>query len=809
MQANDIQKPLFRKNISEENDSSLIQNVIEQAGKYDGKEKKNISLASHLINATLIGLNAYAYDQFAFDDGNIENTEAKLLTSALILHDVNKYVNERYGGYETKSPSKLLEKYFEDDDFKVKEFLNDENLERFNDLLYLIQRTEVDDCSNESRGHSEFSRLVRYCRIGDAVASKITKEGVREGYRDLKEKRYSSKKGDHVHLLELETIEQPILNNHVIGLAKEIIEEKDNNIVLGSSIDKILYLGDEVSREDLKNKIKDRLPDKIISKSEEDDGYEFKGNVTQNDLSYGLLNTLSFDKDRKKDILKKQFIEFLKDGPSDPDKFEYFQSFEEVPDVFRKYALNYAKAIFRDNKKEFSNEKIQELWKKTYKELGSPQQAGQKIKVEFTSRFLNRLTDNQDFQEFLSKLEEENDSEIDEELEIENNSFDIIVNRIFGKKDTSEPGKEDKCFICGRKAKSAYSSKDFGGFFKKQAFSRRVPPNKNWDKKKKICSICKLEYAIFDDEFGEPGKDCEVAYIYYDDFIGDVKLYQSRFSDVLEGEDSVLDNPEAQRGLMSPQFHIQPFYVNDKNSRMKNIKNIIEKIRKFGMKVTIGNAFTRFETKKDVFFDENPLRVQETLGFEKFEAFKDLKKPLNFFELLDTVDNHYFKERNSNISNKYLQVQSGNFVELVDFALVNEYKQSKDGVLRQYLEKYNGEEFMQMKDVAKKGADLTENYPNSKYKKTKIFREALDALMTGKSQDISDLEEHVKSQVHAVADREQYVDATLEKVEAFVEAIFNYLKENELDGLKKLSDWENALVNSYYYSFETITQGDN
>ncbi|MFB6200255.1 MAG: hypothetical protein ABEJ83_05200, partial [Candidatus Nanohaloarchaea archaeon] len=701
------------------------------------------------------------------------------------------------------------EKYFEEDELKIKEFLDDKDLE-IEDLLYLIQRTEVNEPSTQSRGaDTEYTHLVRYCRIGDAVASKITKDGIKEGYRDLKKKRYSGKQGKHVHLVELEAIEQPILNNHVVGLAKEIIEEKGNNIVLGSSIDKILYLGDEVNRENLKEEIKNRLPDRIISKSEEDNGYEFEGNITQNNLSYGLLNVLSFDKDKKKEILEEQIVEFLKDGPRDPEKFKYYQSFESIPDKFEEYSLYYFKAIFRDNKKNFESDEVQRLWDETYDQLGSPQQAGQKIKIEFTSRFIKKLPDNQDFRNFLKNLKEENKEKIDEELESEKNSFETVINRIFGEKEAVEPGKQDKCFICGRKAEEEYKSKDFGGFFKKQAFSRRVPPNKSWDKEKKICPICKLEYAILDDEFNEPGKDYEVAYLYFDDFIGDVKLYRSNFSDVLEGEDTVLDDPQAQRELMSPQFHLQPFYVDDKNSRMKKLKNIMRKIRAFGMKVTIGNAFTRFETKDEVFFDENPLRVQETLGFEKFENFEDLEKPLDFFELIDTVNHHHKQERNKDISKKYLQIESGNFVEIVDFALVKEYNRSNDGVLKQYLENYNGEEFMQMKEVAEKGANLTENYPNSKYKKTKIFREALDALMTGKSQEVSDLEEHVKSQVYTVADREQYVGATPKKVQAFVDAIFDYLEENNLEDLKKLSDWENALVNSYYYSFETITQGEN
>jgi CRISPR-associated protein Csc3 len=57
--------------------------------------------------------------------------------------------------------------------------------------------------------------------------------------------------------------------------------------------------------------------------------------------------------------------------------------------------------------------------------------------------------------------------------------------------------------------------------------------------------------------------------------------------------------------------------------------------------------------------------------------------------------------------------------------------------------------------------------------------------------------------VYAAADREDYAGhATTEEAEAFVAAIREYLIENGLYDLKKLSDWENALVNSYFYAYQ-------
>ena len=50
--------------------------------------------------------------------------------------------------------------------------------------------------------------------------------------------------------------------------------------------------------------------------------------------------------------------------------------------------------------------------------------------------------------------------------------------------------------------------------------------------------------------------------------------------------------------------------------------------------------------------------------------------------------------------------------------------------------------------------------------------------------------------------KETHPFKSYENPEEFVAAIHEYLVENDLYDLKKLSDWENALVNSYYYAYE-------
>jgi CRISPR-associated protein Csc3 len=163
----------------------------------------------------------------------------------------------------------------------------------------------------------------------------------------------------------------------------------------------------------------------------------------------------------------------------------------------------------------------------------------------------------------------------------------------------------------------------------------------------------------------------------------------------------------------------------------------------------------------------------------------------------------------ANMSNPYLQLDRDTFHSIADLAVVNHDHATRLSALRSYFENYHEDALMDMKTVAERGIDLFGQQYDSKYKKTKVFREAIDALLSGKSQRMNedDLVEYVESQVYAAADREDYAGhATPDEAEAFVDAIRTYLVDNDLYDLKKLSDWEDALVNSYYYAYEQALQ---
>jgi CRISPR-associated protein Csc3 len=161
--------------------------------------------------------------------------------------------------------------------------------------------------------------------------------------------------------------------------------------------------------------------------------------------------------------------------------------------------------------------------------------------------------------------------------------------------------------------------------------------------------------------------------------------------------------------------------------------------------------------------------------------------------------------QDANMSNPYLQLDRDEFHTIANFAVVNHDNAVRLSDVKEYFETYHREAFMDMKTVAERGVDLFGQQYDSKYKKTKVFREAIDAFLSGMNQRMDDDEllDHVQSQVYVAADREDYAGhVTPEEAEAFVDAIKTYLVENDLYELKKLSDWEDALVNSYYYAYD-------
>ncbi|AXR77500.1 hypothetical protein [Natrarchaeobaculum sulfurireducens] len=790
--------------------TDLYSNVIDAAGQYDAKvdSSANSSLAAHILNAVTIGVNAFVYEAVGPDEDLFEeySEDIRVLASALALHDTDKFVREAHGADVDGNTAEAFDWYFDPepdkigelrkaDPFGIEEFLGEGYRD---DLQYLVQRTETTENSTETRGiNTDFNGLERYCRIGDSTASVALREGVDGAYEQLQ----TLMGADDVHLVTFTQLEQPILNDTLLATAKEVIAgetgEDPYGVVVGSSPAAIVYLGDPIDRSTLRTAVAERVPKRISA------DFEFDCKLNWNSFDYDILAEVSIPVEEKKQKIADAFRELLGRGSAGVEPFEH------IPEEFDGYFPVLAKGIYIDGKSEFDDPAVQDAYNQIKEDQGP-----QKVKLHFIAYLVQH---HEEHAGFLETFAADVRPELHDDLEPETDAIGAVVDRFFdGRVSQTLGSKDEMCFLCGAETDTKYQ-KGLSAVYRTQEYSRRVPPHAKY---KSICEVCNLEYALLshlcEQHDVSTNNSLEIAYFYFDDFLGDVRVRSQRVGNIVQGDSDELDDPEVKAELVKPQYFLQPVYVLNENHRMAVIRQVMEAARESGMKVVVGRPFTRFESADTVFKDEEATRPQELLGLDEAERFgplpefvdgnqseSHLRRTLQLFKIMSMIG------QEANMSNQYLHLDRDTFHSIADFAVVNHDNAVRLSDLREYFETYHEDALMDMKTVAERGIDLFGQQYDSKYKKTKVFREALDAFLSGKNQQMDDdrLVEYVESQVYAAADREDYAgNATPEQAEAFVEAIRSYLLENDLYDLKKLSDWEDALVNSYYYAYEQALQ---
>lgn len=786
--------------------SGLYENVIDAAGEYDAKvdSSANCSLAAHILNAVTVGVNAFVFEAVGPDEDVQEEywEDIKVLAAALALHDTNKYVREAYGFDADGNTGEAFEYYFDPedgsgDDFGIEEFLGEGYRD---DLHYLVQRTEKREDSRETRGtDTEFRNLKRYCRLGDVAASVALRDGVEGVYESLT----TTFEDETVHLVQFTELEQPVLNDLLLGTTKEVIageaDREASGVVVGSSPDAILYLGEEIEREALREGVATELPAKIAGPD-----FSFSCKLTWNSFDYDILAEVEMGLEEKEDIIATAFRDLLERGSAGVESFEY------IPDEFDQYFPVLAKAIYVDGQSEFDDPEVQAAYDRIEDEQGV-----QKVKLHFIAYLVQHY---EDHAEFLDSFAEEVRPMLHDDLEPESDAIGAVIGRFFDGQVVPDLGsKEEMCFLCGAETNTKYQ-KGISGIYRTQEYSRRVPPHAKY---KSICEVCNLEYALLTDICEQTdvstNNSLEVAYFYFDDFLGDVRVRGRRAGNVVQGDADEMDDTELATSLVKPQYFLQPVYVLDENHRMAVVRQVMQTAQDAGMKVVLGRPFTRFESADAVFTDEEATRPQELLGLDEAERFgplpdfaadrrtdSHLRRALQLFKIMSMVG------QDADLSNPYIHLDRDTFHSIADFAVVNHENATRLPDLREYFENYHEDALMDMKTVAERGIDLfgTTMY-DSKYKKTKLFRETLDAILTARSQGMGgeQLTEYVTGQAYATANREKYAGyPDPEEVAQFVEGVQTYLRNHELTDLKKLSDWEDALVNSYYYAVDqTLT----
>ena len=800
----------------------LAGRIIDCAGSLSGKYDPPLSLSTHLINTVVTGLNAYVYDTVVRAGESPDGEQAKLLMAALALHDANKYVDQAYDlDIDTKyNTEEVLTAYFEQgDDFGLCEVLPGETKEELaqdiRDVKWLVQRTETSEDSRATRGQAtdRARPLVRYCQIGDGFASEVGNNGV-ESAMEWLAKFFSSAADEQLHLLSFTELEQPILNNDLLSVVKAAvrgnsdvtkIDHPPQGIILGTTPDTVAYLGNPVDRGSLQTLCRQAFMGHVATK------YEFSCKTEWRSFDPDILTEVGIPLEEKREIIADGYAETLKRGSGTNHEFE------SIPDWFRNHIPDLAQLIFAEKTYEEAFESLSELPRLKQQIWESSEYNTQTRKIGFLAELLRRVTESVDdgydpdtLRAELEIVSERVSPRLEAILEPDTVAGVLVVNRFFdGSSQTTPqriPSSADMCFLCGREATQAYQ-KGSDGFYGTNKFSRRVTPE---GKYKHICPVCNLEHALLrhtcEGHDLSADEDIQLAFVYYDAFVAGVSLADPIKRDLTSYEDGFdTGQPMLVARSLEPQYHLQPFYAPDENSRLGATSQFLQNLVGKGMKVTIGKPFTRFQPTGALFTDLSPTRRQTAFGSARIESFDELSRVNTLFEIIRQVGGN---SETIDESNVYLIISSDSFHQLADITTKETewYADVRAQAHEYFLTNYE-DQYMKMRTVARRGLELYGPQFDSQYKKTKIFRQAIDATLDGLNRQMSEeeLHEHVAGQVYKSAQNEKYAPGvTTGAVEEFVTQLFKFLREDSGLNIETLSRRRNTLTNTYLFAYDQL-----
>lgn len=807
-----------------EGPSGLAGRIIDHAGGHLGKYEPPVSLSTHVINTVVVGLNAYVYDTVVRAGEEPDGDRALLLIAGLALHDANKYVDQAYEtDLETSENSaEVLEYYFDQgDDFGIREVMPGESKEAverdLDDVKWLVQRTETKEDGSDTRGEStrRVRGLERYCRIGDGFVSKVGRDGLAAGVEWLR-KWFPEDAREHVHYHRFTELEQPILTNHILAVVKAVIGDDDildpietgtnpHGVLLGTTNNSIAYLGTSIDRSELRSIVDSVLMDRV------NDQYDFDCKTEWRSFDPDILTEVDIELEAKRTIIAKGYVETLQRGSGTDHEFE------SIPEDYREYLPELAHLVFESQEFETAFDGLSELPQLQEQVQKSDKYNNQTWKIGYLAELLRRYRgtvddgyDPETLDKELQTVRERVQPTLSKRLAPNEDAGAAAVARFFdgtGAEPEALPSSDAMCFLCGRSATTEYK-KGNDAFYGTNKFSRRVPPEGQY---KRICPVCNLEHALLKHDCearGNPvGDETEIAYVYYDEFLAGISIGQHVVYDFMDEEGGYdIADPDLLADSLLPQFHLQPFYAPDQNGRLSAIRTILEDLISRGLKVVIGKPFTTFRPQAALFSDLNPGRRQVAFGGDEIRSQADRRRVVALFTLLgqvagqsDTLDQ----------SNAYISVPDDRFHTLAD--LVVQHTDWYSGVRAQahdyFTDHADAHKYMLMREVAQDGLNLYGEQYDSRHKKTKIFREAIDATLDGLSRDNDpdELREHVSGQVYKAAKTEKFAPKTSpEKAQEFVDRLFAFLEEEDSFDKATMSRRRNALTNTYLFAYDQL-----
>lgn len=773
----------------------IAPHLLDAAGKYDGKYHATTSLSTHITNTVLIGTSAYVYDAVVRRGEAPDPESGRILIAALTLHDANKFIGEEQGRTINENSRDVLEAYIDaEDPFNVESVLPGTLSEHLDDLLYLIQRTEVTEDGSQTRGiETDYRGLEPYCEIGDAVASAIAVDGLDAGVERLT--RHFFPDDAPIQRVQLVTAEQPLLNNTVLQTVKEVIRGETNRtngahgLIIGSTPSEILYLGEPIDRDELQTVTTDLATEQVIDEYEE----AFSGKVGWNSVEYDILSDVGIPFETKRERLATQYADdVLRSGQG------LDEGFEEIPPTIIEVFPELLKHIYID-KAEFDDKELAALWNELKEETNA-----QSVKVRFIAEVARNPSK---YETALQSLAEDLHDPLREDLEpdTDQSAVETAVSRIFGDMEANispVTSPKEMCFLCGQPATKTYT-KGRGALYGTNAHSKRVSFRQ---KVKHICPVCNLEYELFRSRAEEREVSIRgeviVVFFYFDEFIGDVRVHSQEVGGLIE--DTIdFDNPDIAYGLLGPQYHVQPVSMSsrrsNKNRKLSLVRKVFQRIQETGGKAIIGKPFIAFNPADDVFTDTEATIEQKQLELARIQTYEDLRRGIALFNILAGIE-----AQSSKGVSGYLTLDQDEFVPLVRTATEFLDQPQYRSDLVNYVETYHADDYNAMKEIAEAGIELYGKQYGSKHDRTSVFRISIEALLQGLNNDMEreDLITLAASKAYSRAERQEYTGhVTVEQADRFVNTLWDYLEERNLISLKRLSDWQNDLIDAYDFTY--------
>lgn len=828
---------------------TVVPNLINNSASISAKKGNIVSYPTHIINAVFTSASIYASEHLSYKSKDTIQ-DLKLLMSVITLHDIGKYLEGKYeitGGNSREN----IRKYFEHDDFKIRDFYPEiEELikddEMFEEIVWLIQNTELkDEARMETLSHkTEFGKLADYSRLGDKVAS-LTKDEL------YSSKIFEALKYHNVHVVQIPNFPQFLIRRELLKVLKRYYEEK-GAIPFLLFEDGLFYIAEnaiepdpEKVRKYLLENVKKLMGLTLVNNDntlKSDQVGDFEANTTkeekgesQNDEELSLLNLridfqsiddtsiLNFPlpKEEKKKLILDQTIKNISKAvknftivlPQDVNLQKklaaityYIYKNEDISLIWKGKPTKKEKEKIKNILSEPVREKIE-----TFRnEVGS-----QKYKLYMAKELFENYM-HYDIDEVYPQCVEFLDKQLNakEKTDI----FDAIIknvsvdSRLSFETDDTPQDKEEICFLCGSKAKQEYRAGK-GYFLQAREFSKR---GEILGMQKKICSLCLVEKNLIESLFLK--NNCSLfgdhlfAIFYFDKVFANVSYFAEEISNVpLEPEAQIRKGTRFRLGDFEGLYYIVPYSYRGReesakqSARVNITKQILDSISTYGCKATLTHPYTLIRTYDELFVNEIPIRLEITLCIDSLRDFDEVNIKKQF---LDTI---YNLDRRKG----YYEVQ-----DLVLLPFIHYLKLKNDGNKSWIKENYInvaktcfGRDLMKIEEIAKIGKGLYSTGRvdwESSYKRTVLMRTALDYILMGLQQRLpeEELKTFVAGGLYKLVMREEFAkkkDAE-SYVKEFIDALIQYLKEYNWFSVPTLSSIEKYLVDSYEFALISLSK---